>query len=75
MWKPKKVVAEVVSAGDEKVPEQEPKSFDCQILWDVAQDQNKYATARIKEQALQSLIEVLKAGQNIIPNIKDSFID
>jgi len=29
MWKPKKVVAEVVSAGDEKVPEQEPKSFDC----------------------------------------------
>ena len=87
--KGKKQQTVVVSSGDNtteassvSVKESEPTEenldsdyFDCQIFWDIAQDENQSSSFRTKELALNSLIEVLKTGYLYNHSIRNTFIN
>lgn len=58
----------MVSSGDnpnqepaiKAPPQQDFQYVDCQIFWDIFQDENKVTPFKTKELALNGLIEVLK---------------
>lgn len=60
----------MVSAGDNPkgteqgakvaAPPSDYEFVDCQIFWDIAQDENKHTPFKTKELALTGLIDVLK---------------
>jgi hypothetical protein len=67
----------VQEPGEEtkKVASPDDDYYDLQMLWRVAQDSNTMTENKTKELALNCLIEVIKVGIYLKPEMRDPFIE